>query len=362
MIKIGVVGANGFIGNRIVEILDRDRTIEICPIFRTVEAMSHSPYCSLDCRIANALDRGALETAFQGCEVIIHSILGSSGLIRASVTTAYHAAQKAGVRRLIYLSSMCVHSQCPPPGTTEKSPLSKEQPFPYNAAKVEAERRLMKLRARGSVEVVIFRPGIVFGPRSRWVRELAEQLLQGTAYLVDEGKGICNTVYVDNLVEAIRLAIYVKEADKQAFFVGDKETVTWLEFYRPFAEALGIEPLKVSNVDVPEFSIPSWKQKLKTNIWNLELTQKLLSLISDKLKQTIKKRILKKSLFLNFNPQTQSSKPQTVVTKEMALLQQSQYKLPWKKAEKILGYKPTVSFQNGCRHSIDWLILNNYLK
>jgi nucleoside-diphosphate-sugar epimerase len=39
----------------------------------------------------------------------------------------------------------------------------------------------------------------------------------------------------------------------------------------------------------------------------------------------------------------------------MAELQQSQYKLPFNKAERILGYEPIVSFDEGCRRSIEWL-------
>jgi len=39
----------------------------------------------------------------------------------------------------------------------------------------------------------------------------------------------------------------------------------------------------------------------------------------------------------------------------MAELQQSQYKLPFTKAEKILGYAPVVSFEEGCCLSIEWL-------
>jgi nucleoside-diphosphate-sugar epimerase len=315
------------------------------------------PIQNLDARIANALDQSALQKAFTGCDVVIHSILGSPGLIRGSVAPAYRAAEKAGVRRLIYLSSMCVHGQAPEPGTTEESPLRRQQPFPYNTAKIDAEQRLLKLRAKGKVEVVIFRPGIVFGPRSGRIVDIANQLLQGTACFINEGKGICNTVYVDNLVHAMKLAMTAEDADGQAFFVGDREQVTWWNFYAAFATALGVDPAQIPTVPIPKLDTSDQKQTLIGNIRQSEWMQKLLSLASDDLKQAIKQVKPKKSPTVKVQSsfdQPESQEP--VMSQEIALLQQSQYKLPLVKASRILGYEPTVPFEKACQHSINWLL------
>jgi nucleoside-diphosphate-sugar epimerase len=325
------------------------------PIVRSSASIDRLTQKNLDCRIAGAFDQSALEAAFKGCDVIIHSILGSPGLIRGSVAPAYKAAQKAGVRRIIYLSSMIVHCSAPAPGTTEASPLVENQPFPAHSAKIDAERKLMKLRQKGSVEVVIFRPGIVFGPRSRWVVDLANQLSQGTAYFINEGKGICNSVYIDNLIHAIRLAMTVPEADGEAFFVGDREQVTWFDFYRPFAEAFGVDPAQIPQLVAPEFS-HSWKQQVMGSFWNSQFVQKVLATVSDDLKQKIRSAIPKQNKPSVETFQKVEAKPQPVVTEMMAELQQSQYKLPFGKAEKIFGYEPIVSFDEGCRRSIEWLI------
>ncbi|MGA7936063.1 MAG: NAD(P)-dependent oxidoreductase [Kovacikia sp.] len=352
--RIGVVGASGFVGNRAVEMLHVEGSTEVHPIVRSAASLERLPHRHLDCRVANSFDRSSLEAAFQGCDVVIHSILGSPGLIRGSITPAYQAAQRAGVRRLIYLSSMIVHTSAPAPGTTESSPLIEHQPFPTHTAKIYAERKLLQLRQKGSVEVVIFRPGIVFGPRSRWITELAEQLSQGTAYLINEGKGICNTVYVDNLIHGIRLAMTAKDADGEAFFVGDREQVTWLDFYRPLAKALGVDPTQFPQVTVPEFT-HSWKQQAIESVWNSEITQKALTLVPNDLKQRLKQAIPGRTPPPNNPVQTAITKPQPIVTEMMAILQQSQYQLPFTKAEQLLGYEPIVSFNEGYHRSIEWL-------
>src|SRR5258705_363109 len=89
-----------------------------------------------------------------------------------------------------------------------------EMPHPERA-----ERTLLALRADSSVELVMLRPGIVYGPRSRWTAGWADDLLAGRAYLIGDGAGICNAIYVDTLVHAIRLATEAPAAavDGQAF-------------------------------------------------------------------------------------------------------------------------------------------------
>jgi 2-alkyl-3-oxoalkanoate reductase len=355
MVKIGIVGASGFVGNRAVEML-HDEGMTVCPIVRHAASLQPFTQRGLNGYVANAFDQTALEKAFSGCDVVIHSVLGSPGLIRGSVAPAYRAAQKAGVRRLIYLSSMIVHTSAPAPGTTEATPPIDYQPgFPTHTAKIDAERKLLRLRKKGSVEVVIFRPGVVFGPRSRWITELADQLTQGTAYFINDGSGVCNTVYVDNLIHAMRLAIDASGVDGEAFFVGDREYVTWLDFYRPFAATLKVDLHQIPQLSPPQFT-HSKKQQWSSTIRESEVVQKGLALLSDDLKQTMKSIFPKRSRsaveILPPNP----VKPQPVITEMMTILQKSQYKLPFTKAEEILGYKPIISFEEGCRRSIAWLI------
>jgi nucleoside-diphosphate-sugar epimerase len=351
--KIGIVGASGFVGNRAAEVFHAQGH-EILPIVRSTASADRLMLKNLDYQIASAFDRSALEVAFKGCDVVIHSILGSPGLIRGSVEPAYRAAQKAGVRRIIYLSSMIVHRSAPAIGTTEASPLIEKQPFPAHPAKIYAERKLLKLWKSGSVEVAIFRPGIVFGPRSRWVSELANQLSQGTAYFINEGRGICNSVYIDNLIHAIHLGMTVPEADGEAFFVGDREQVTWFDFYRPFAEAFGVDPSQIPNLTVPEFP-HNWKKELISSVLNSQFAQKFLASVPEDLKQNLKNLVPKRNKPSAENVEKVGTKPEPVVTEMMAELQQSQYKLPFDKAERILGYAPIVSFDEGCRRSIAWL-------
>jgi nucleoside-diphosphate-sugar epimerase len=319
----------------------------------------------LDCRVADAFDQSALRAAFEGCDVVVHAIAGDRKTIVETLAPTYQAAQEAGVRRLVYLSTASVHGQSPRPGTDENSPLNDRQPIDYNNSKVQAEQQLRELRKKGSVELVMLRPSIVFGPRSFWISSFASDLLAGQAYMVDGGKGICNSIYIDNLIHAIYLAMTASGVDGEAFLVGDDEEITWAEFYRPIAEALGFDLNQVPHVTYTP-PIPTQKERLKAVLASPP-SRVFLSLFPYKLRYAIRIGLytLLKPPRPRFSPWTfpklqQQSPPEPVATLEMAFLHQCQYKLPDTKARKMLGYQPIVSFPEACRRSITWLAFAGY--
>lgn len=166
---VAILGASGFVGTRAVEMLHLLGVRNVRPVARRASGLALTCRFNLDARVADGLDQVALTRAFEGCDAVVHAIAGDPATILGTLEPVYAAAQDAGVRRLVYLSTASVHGQTPEPGTDETSPLSDRQALPYNNAKVRAERRLRALRERGQVELVLLRPGIVFGPRSFWV-------------------------------------------------------------------------------------------------------------------------------------------------------------------------------------------------
>jgi 2-alkyl-3-oxoalkanoate reductase len=354
--RIGIVGASGFVGNRAVEMLAADGN-EVRSIVRSAASLERLSPQHLDGQIANCFDRSSLETAFAGCELIIHSILGSPGLIRGSILPTYQAAQRAGVRRIVYLSSMVVHTSAPALGTTEATPPITNQPFPTHNAKIAAERQLLQLRQQGEVEVTIFRPGIVFGPRSRWVEDLADRLSQGQPCLLDGSRGVCNTVYVDNLIHGIRLALSNPAADGEAFFVGDRESVSWYEFYQPFAAAFGVNLDRLPPAIATPATQLNWRQQRLETVRNSEFVQKVLSLVSDEFKQQFRGAVGQRQRGASepMPPVPAAATTAPTMSEMMAILQRSPYRLSFTKATQLLGYEPIFSVWDGCDRSIEWL-------
>jgi nucleoside-diphosphate-sugar epimerase len=307
-------------------------------------------------RIADARNVYALRDAIAGCDYVVHSVLGPRGVILGSLAPVYAAAEAVGVQRIVYMSTGSVHGQSPKPGTDETSPLSIWQAFAYNNAKVRAERKLRRLRARGTVEVVLLRPTIVFGPGSRWVRDFAAALRNNTAYVVDGARGICNSIYVDNLAHAVRLALTVPGIDGEVFLVGDEETVTWRDLYRPIAAALGYDFDAVPSIDFPEVR-PGFKQRYIQPICMSEPGQAVLTRVPPGLKATFRRavRLIRRPRAARGTVSAVSgTAPQ--ISAEMAALHRCRWRLPHDKAIRLLGYAPPVSFAEGCRQSVEWLL------
>jgi nucleoside-diphosphate-sugar epimerase len=362
MTRFAILGANGFIGTRIVEILALRELAEARPIVRNYWSLARASRFDVDARVADAFDREALQVAFEKCDVVIHAVAGDIKTILGTLAPVYQAAQRAGVRRLIYLSSGSVHGQAPEPGTDETSPLNDRQVLPYNNAKIHAERTLAQLRSQGDVELVMLRPGIVFGPRSSWITNFADALLAGRASLLNRGSGICNSIYVDNLVHAIYLAAAQPEIDREAFLLGDQECVTWADFYAPLAKALGYEL-----ADLPEGMISnqgteqgsSWMERLEP-IRVSRPVQGLLSIFPHRLRVAAYRAYETILEPQTEDPSTTLERVQPMVSREMAMLYSCQYKLPHDKAARILGYRPPVSFQEAMRRTAAWLAFAGY--
>jgi nucleoside-diphosphate-sugar epimerase len=362
MIKLAVLGANGFIGTRIIEMFALSNLTQVRPIVRNYSSLARASRFQLDSRVADAFDQEALQAAFQGCDVVIHAVAGDIKTILGTLTPVYQAAQKAGVRRMIYLSTASVHGQSPQPGTDESSVLSDQQALPYNNAKVRAERTLSQLRNQGDVELVMLRPGIVFGPRSSWVINFADTLLAGQASLLNRGAGIRNSIYVDNLVHAIYLAATKAEADRQTFLLGDKECVTWADLYHPIAKALGYD---LANLPEGIVSKQDAEQKLSL-LERLEPirvskpVQGLLSIFPHRFRVAAYRAyetIFESQADLSSTP-PQEARP--VISREMAMLYSCQYQLPYENAARILGYQPPVSFQEAMQRTVAWLAFAGY--
>ncbi len=345
--KLAVLGAGGFIGSRALEVFHLSEFATVCAVVRRPGALVSAARFAVDRRIADGRDRAALTRAFRGCDAVLHALAGDETTILGTLDPVYQAAQDAGVKRLVYLSSAAVHGQNPAPGTDENSAPPRRQALSYNNAKVRAERRLLALREKGRVELVILRPGIVFGPRSFWTRQFAADLLNGRAYLVNRGRGVCNSIYVDNVVYAIRLALTTADADGESFLIGDREEITWSDFYRPVAEALGFT-LQALPEAVPAETYRTWPDRVES-VLGSKPSLAVLSVFPDRWRRAARAAL---NTLWNDSPPVDAPPRASL---EMTLLQQCRYKLPHTKAERILNYVPPVDFREASRRTVGWL-------
>lgn len=353
MKRVAVLGASGFIGNRAVEMLHSSGAFEVRPVVRRASAAALPRRFDLDVRVADGREHEALTAAFQDCDSVVVSVAGPPATIVGVIEPIFQAATAAGVRRLVYLSSASVHGQAPVHGVDEGSPLSERQPIEYNNAKVAAELKLDQLGKSGGPEVVTLRPGIVFGPRSQWIGGWADELLSGQAYLVDGARGLCNAIYMDDVVRAIISAMEAPGAPGRAYLLGQTEQVTWRDLYRPICDALGFDlealPDYPAGAARPEPPASGSKPLLPPALRGLKKG------VPESVRVGVRAALRHRR-----SGQAAGSSGGPAVSMERALLHTADYVPPWRRAADDLGYRPVTSFEDGVRQSVAWLGFAGY--
>ncbi len=139
------------------------------------------------------------------------------GVDVAGTRAVLAAAAAAGVRRVVHLSSVVVHGYVLPAWVDEDHPVTLTGDA-YVDTKIAGEQVVLAAHARDEVEVVVVRPGDVYG------------------------RGICGHVHVDNLVDALVLAVAVPGAAGHVLHVTDGVATTWEHYLTELGRLVGRRP------------------------------------------------------------------------------------------------------------------------
>lgn len=178
---VAVTGPTGEIGKPLMAELERRPQVEsVLGMARRPFDPSEEGWEKVAYRRGDILDRGALAALFDGVDVAVHlafAIFGSREETRKvnlqGTRNVFEAAIRAGVKRLVYASSVAAYGFYPenPQPLTEEVPARGSESFYYSAQKAELEALLGELLAGSEVEPYVFRPCIVAGPRATMLVE-----------------------------------------------------------------------------------------------------------------------------------------------------------------------------------------------
>jgi nucleoside-diphosphate-sugar epimerase len=360
MNSIAIVGAGGFVGTGLTESLVLDGVHSVRAVVRSPRSLAG--LCrfgtAIETRLADAEDTESLVKALTGADAVVNVTTGPPAGIVRSTEAIYTACVQASVKRLVHLSSAVVFGDVFAAVASDDSLPLKSHWMPYARAKAAAENWLRPRISEGQLDVIVLRPGIVWGPRSPHTIELAGSFARKSAYLVDSGRWIFNGIFIENLIAAIRASCTSPGAVAGYYNVGDAEHVTWLEFYAAFAAALDFDPHRLPIVSGQRFpwSLGAAVDYIQSLGPINALYHRLKSRIPDAVKTAIKARLGdayeygRASTIYAHSPR---------VDRELWHLQRVRHKLPVNKFAATFEHPP-VSFADGVSKTIDWLTAQGY--
>ena len=156
-------------------------------------------------------------------------------------------AASAGVRRFVYISSIKVNGDATAPGRPFHADDPPAPQDAYGISKQEAEEGLRAVARDTSMEVVIVRPPLVYGPGVRAnFRSIVSWLKRGLPLPLgavhDNRRSL---VALDNLIDLLIICATHPAAANQTFLVSDGEDLSTSELLRRTAAAMGKPALLV---------------------------------------------------------------------------------------------------------------------
>jgi len=248
MTNILLTGATGFVGQALAESLFSNYGSLTCAVRKQTRKLS----TNYDQKVIGSIcPETDWSDALTDIDIVIHCA-AKAHVLGEMVTSMdefrkvntfgalnlAESAAKAGVRRFVFISSIGVN------GNNNMVPFSeesKERPKEkYAVSKYEAEQGLLALIQKSSMEVVIIRPPLVYGPNApgnfgslvRWMNKSIPLPLGA----IHNQRSL---VALENLVSFIVHCIKHPKAANKVFLISDGEDVSTSELLRKVASAFG---------------------------------------------------------------------------------------------------------------------------
>jgi UDP-N-acetyl-alpha-D-quinovosamine dehydrogenase len=188
--------------------------------------------------------------ALDGVEIVFHlaahvHVMGGSAdprFTRVNVDGTRALAEqaaRAGVRRLVFLSSIKVFGD--EGAFTEES--SPHPPDEYAISKLAAENVLRTIEQTTALEVTTLRPPLIYGPGVKAnFRALLSAVARRRPLPLASIRNRRSLIFVGNLVDALMAAATCRDAAREMFLVSDDDDRSTPELVRAMAASLGTTP------------------------------------------------------------------------------------------------------------------------
>ena len=247
MKKVLLTGTSGFLGRSLCSLFAKKKDLEVHRLVRRecnisegfqdhlVGRFDGDTNFSLDRICPDAVVHAAAKVHLQGeewCESEIYAVN-----YEATVNLAQQCVE-AGVKRFVFISSIGVLGNGSFSVRNEKSPW---EPYnPYTRSKFLAEKELLRIADESSLEVVIIRMPLIYGPHApgnfRSLYSLARIRVPLPFSMINNRRSM---LYIDNAVDFLYLSLFSEKASNEIFCLSDGKDLSVREIIISLRAGMG---------------------------------------------------------------------------------------------------------------------------
>ncbi|MHB8862340.1 MAG: NAD-dependent epimerase/dehydratase family protein [Pirellulaceae bacterium] len=310
--RVLVTGATGMVGSHVAKRL-LDEGYLVRGMARSTSVRAELEAADMEWFEADLSEPSSLPAALAEIDMVVHAAAhvgdwGPAELYRSiNVVALEHmltAAHREGrLERWIQISSLGVYPARHHYGTTEEVEADLAGLDGYTRTKAEAEVLLKRHMEEYGFPAVILRPGFIYGRGDRHVvPRLIERIAAGQMKLIGDGTRVLNNTYVENLSDAVLLALTSDRALGETFNIRDERLVTRNEFVHTIAAFMNCPPPKHVPERVARMAVVpiEWLARMRKSTQAPLLTRARIKFLTQNLDFSIAKA---KSL-LGYQPKT----------------------------------------------------------
>lgn len=243
-----VTGASGFVGGALLRMLAAGAAHKVRGCYRSAPRDADPATASFVVgELGAATDWGA---ALEGADTVVHTAAlahvlraaGDEAYRRVNVDGTAHLARRAaaaGVRRLVFLSSIKVNGELAPP---ERPFRASDPPAPqdaYGRSKRDAEQALARVAGETGLEVVVLRPPLVYGPGAKGNLARIMRLIEsGVPLPLGAVRNRRSMIALGNLCGAIIACLDAPRAAGRTYLIAERDALSTAELARRLARAM----------------------------------------------------------------------------------------------------------------------------
>jgi nucleoside-diphosphate-sugar epimerase len=267
MPQICVTGATGFLGSALMRRL-LSQSVPVTALARPSERADRLERSGARVVRGDLQQPAAIAEALAGAESVYHvaALVEAPGDLtdfldanRGGTQRVFEAALRAGVRRIVYISSIAVYGLV---GANEI--IDETTPYDphaslrdsYAQSKIQADAfaadfARKNAHAPNAPSVTILRPGVIYGPGKPLPFGLLGFLAGKTSVIFGDRQNVIPLNYIENLVDAMQLAAASPSRDAlREYIVLDDDGLTLEQYHQARTEVQGTRALFFSGAPV----------------------------------------------------------------------------------------------------------------